>query len=337
MAARVALDVAGIGSERRSQHRKITLEVMETLALDAAEKVRSRLSNAVKDAASAPPEVIRRMIEVLARDTALEVAGPVLQHSPLLSDEFLIGVIKAPRNSGAVTAVSRRDGVSTRVSDAVAASGDDAAIAALLANDSAQIREATLDSLIDLAPSRPTWHAPLVARPKLSAGHVGKLARFVAMALVEELRKRTDLDEAASAQLADAMSKRIEEAGTRTTATTAEGTRALSMHGQGQLDEMALGEALTAGRRAFVIAALSVRSGLTEAVVHSMMSSGNAKAVTALSWKAGMSMEFAEQLQLRLAYIEPKDVLRAVYGTRYPLDDEQLEWQIKMAAEGGAQ
>ena len=337
VAVRVALDVAGIGSERRSQHRKITLEVMETLALDAAEKVRSRLSNAVKDAASAPPEVIRRVIEVLARDTALEVAGPVLQHSPLLSDEFLIGIIKAPRNTGAVTAVSRRDGVSSRVSDAVAASGDDAAIAALLANDSAQIREATLDSLIDLAPSRPTWHAPLVARPKLSAGHVGKLARFVAMALVEELRKRTDLDDEASAQLADAMSKRIEEAGTRTTATTAEGTRALAMHGQGQLDEMALGEALTAGRRAFVIAALSVRSGLTEAVVHSMMSSGNAKAVTALSWKAGMSMEFAEQLQLRLAYIEPKDVLRATYGTRYPLEDEQLEWQIKMAAEGGAQ
>ena len=87
--------------------------------------------------------------------------------------------------------------MSTRVSDAVAISGDDAAIAALLAKESAQIREATLDSLIDLAPARASWHAPLVARPKLSAGHVGKLARFVAMALVEELRKRTDLDEAA--------------------------------------------------------------------------------------------------------------------------------------------
>ena len=133
------------------------------------------------------------------------------------------------------------------------------------------------------------------------------------------------------------MSRRIEEAGTRTTATSAEGNRAMAMHGQGQLDEMALGEALTAGRRAFVMAALSVRSGLTEPVVHSMMNSGNAKVVTALAWRAGMTMEFAEQLQLRLAYIEPKDVLRAVYGTRYPLDDEQLEWQVKMFSEGGTQ
>lgn len=333
VAARVGAEVAGLSTERRSQHRRITVEVMETLALDAAEKVRRRLADAVKDAAAAPPEVVRRVIEVLARDTAHEVAGPVLEHSPLLSDEFLIGIVESPRSAGAVSAVSRRRGVSSRVSDAVASSGDDHAIAALLANESAQIREATLDRLIDMAPDKPGWHAPLVARPKLSAGHVGKLARFVAMALVEELRKRTDLDEEASTRLAEAMSRRIEESGTRTPV-SAERSRAMSMHGEGQLDELSLGEALTAGRRAFVMAALSVRSGLSEQVVHSMMSSGSAKAVTALAWKAGMTMEFAEQLQLRLAYIEPRDALRAGYGTRFPLDDEQLDWQVQMYAEG---
>ena len=49
-----------------------------------------------------------------------------------------------------------------------------------------------------------------------------------------------------------------------------------------------------------------------------------------------MSMEFAEQLQLRLAYIVPRDVLRAGYATRYPLDDEQLEWQVRKFSEGKA-
>jgi len=335
VAARVVAAVAELGTERRAQHRRITIEVMETLALDAAEKVRRRLAEAVSDVASAPPDVVRRVIEVLARDTAIEVASPVLERSPLLSEDFLVGVVQSPRNTGAVTAISRRRGVTSRVSDAVAASGDDAAIAALLANESAQIREATLDRLIDLAPDQPSWHAPLVARPKLSAGHVGKLARFVAMALVDELRKRTDLDDEASARLTDAMSRRIEEAGTGNTPVSAERTRAVNMHDQGQLDELSLSEALTAGRRAFVMAALSVRSGLTEGVVHSMMSSGNPKAVTALAWRAGMTMEFAEQLQLRLAYIEPRDVLRATYGTRYALDDEQLEWQVSMFADGG--
>lgn len=333
VASRMGAAVDSLQSERRAQHRRITVEIMETLAIDAAERVRRRLAEAVKDASQASPEVVRRVIEVLARDTAIEVAGPVLEHSPLLSDDFLVGVVSAPRNTGAVTAISRRHGVSSRVSDAISSSGDDHAIAALLANESAQIREATLDRLIDLAPEKPSWHAPLVARPKLSAGHVGKLARFVAMALVEELRKRTDLDEEASARLAEAMSRRIEEEGARNTPVSAERSRALSLHGEGNLDELSLNEALTAGRRAFVMAALSVRSGLVEGVVHSMMSSGSAKAVTALAWKAGMSMDFAEQLQLRLAYIEPRDVLRAVNGTSFPLDEEQLDWQVQMFAE----
>ncbi|GHD56665.1 hypothetical protein GCM10017083_36980 [Thalassobaculum fulvum] len=334
VAQRIGSDVAGLKNERRAQHRRITIEALEALALDTAEKVRQRLAEAVKDAESAPPEVVRRVIEVLARDTAHEVAGPVLEHSPLLSDDFLIGIVGSPANTGAVTSISRRRGVSSRVSDAVASSGDDAAIAALLANESAQIREATLDRLIDMAPEKPSWHAPLVARPKLSAGHVGKLARFVAIALVEELRQRTDLDEEASARLTEAMSRRIEEEGTRSTPASAERTRALSLYGQGELDELSLTEALTAGRRAFVMAALSVRSGLPEPVVHSMMSSGSAKVVTALAWKAGMTMEFAEQLQLRLAYIEPRDTLRASVGARFPLDDEQLDWQVQMYAEG---
>jgi len=333
VAERVGAEVAELGTERRAQHRRITIEVMESLAIDAAEKVRRRLAEAIKNADGVPPDVVRRVIEVLARDTAHEVAVPVLEHSPMLSDDFLVGIVEAPANTGAVTAVSRRRGVSSRVSDAIASSGDDSAITALLANESAQIREATLDRLIDMAPEKPGWHAPLVARPKLSAGHVGKLARFVAMALVEELRSRTDLDEEASARLTEVMSRRIEEAGGRSPA-GAERGRALSMHSDGELDELSLSEALTGGRRAFVMAALSVRSGLPEPVVHSMMSSGSAKAITALAWRAGMTMEFAEQLQLRLAYIEPRDVLRAAYGTRFPLDDEQLDWQVQMYAEG---
>src|SRR3546814_11639766 len=102
------------------------------------------------------------------------------------------------------------------------------------------------------------------------------------------------------------------------------------MQGEGKLDELSLSEALTAGRRAFVLAALSVRAGLPEATVHSMMSSGNARAVTALAWKAGMTMEFAEQLQMRLAYIEPRDVLRSAVAARYPLSAQPLVCQIRL-------
>lgn len=303
--------------ERRSQQRTLTIGVLEALALDAAVKVRARLAESIKDVDTAPAEVISGVIEVLARDAAIEVAGPVLEHSSLLSDEVLVDIIGAPSNAGSVSAISRRQGVSTRVTDAIASSGDDAAIAVLLGNESAQIREETLDRLIEQAPPKPDWHAPLVARPKLAGRQIGRLSDFVASALIEQLSQRSDLDPETSKQLQVAMAQRLEQEGKG-------GSSA-----DGGLSEEDLAQAVAAGRRAKVIATLASMTGYKEPIVHSILNSGSAKAVTSLAWKAGLSMSFAEQLQLRLAYIAERDSLRAEYGG-YPLSEEDMVWQLGM-------
>lgn len=303
--------------ERRSQQRTLTIGVLEALALDAAVKVRARLAESIKDVDTAPAEVISGVIEVLARDAAIEVAGPVLEHSSLLSDEVLVDIIGAPSNAGSVSAISRRQGVSTRVTDAIASSGDDAAIAVLLGNESAQIREETLDRLIEQAPTKPDWHAPLVARPKLAGRQIGRLSDFVASALIEQLSQRSDLDPETSKQLQVAMAQRLEQEGKG-------GSSA-----DGGLSEEDLAQAVAAGRRAKVIATLASMTGYKEPIVHSILNSGSAKAVTSLAWKAGLSMSFAEQLQLRLAYIAERDSLRAEYGG-YPLSEEDMVWQLGM-------
>ena len=54
----------------------------------------------------------------------------------------------------------------------------------LLANPSAQVREETLDLIVQRAPGRPRWHAPLVERPTLPARLAAKIAAFVADALL---------------------------------------------------------------------------------------------------------------------------------------------------------
>jgi uncharacterized protein (DUF2336 family) len=305
-----------IVDERRASQKTLTIGVLEALALDTAAKVRARLADSIKDVDNAPPEVITGVIEVLARDPAIEVAGPVLQHSTLLSDEVLVDIIQAPGNSGSVSAISRRQGVSTKVTDAIATSGDDAAIAVLLSNDSAQIREETLDRLIEEAPSKESWHAPLVARPKLAARQVGKLSEFVASALVEQLSKRSDLDPLMSEKLKAAMAQRL-EAG------------AGSAQKKPVLEESELLKAVSSGRRATVISSLADRSGFNEPVVHSILNSGSPKAVLSLAWKADLSVDFAEQLQLRLAYIAEKNVIRGNRGN-YPLTEADMTWQLGM-------
>lgn len=323
VAEKLGLFAPEVVDERRSQQRNLTISVLETLALDAAVKVRSRLADSIKDVDSAPPEVISGVIEVLARDAAIEVAGPVLEHSSLLTDEVLVDIIGAPGNTASVSAISRRQGVSTRVTDAIATSGDDAAIAVLLGNESAQIREETLDRLIEQAPPKPEWHAPLVARPKLAGRQIGRLSDFVASALIEQLSRRSDLDPETSKQLQAAMAQRLEKEGS-----AGGGRQAGGIQGGG-LSEEELAQAVASGRRAKVISTLAAMTGYKEPIVHSILNSGSAKAVTALAWKAGLSMSFAEQLQLRLAYIAERDALRAQYGS-YPLSEDDMTWQLGM-------
>ena len=100
--------------------------------------------------------------------------------------------------------------MSERLSDAVVESGDDAAVGVLLANPTAQIREDTLDRLIEAAPAKTQWHEPLVRRPKLSARHIERLSEFVASALVEQLANRADIDPEQSAHLKKLVAERLD-------------------------------------------------------------------------------------------------------------------------------
>lgn len=339
VARKVAAMTPDLSSERRESIRKLTVEVLETLALDHVDRVRQVLAEAVKDLPDAPPEMISRVIEVLARDTVLSVSGPILEHSPLLADELLVEIIRNEPVAGAIAAISRRQTVSETVSDAVVSASDDATIAGLLNNKSAQIREETLDELIDSAPEKPVLHRPLVTRPKLLGRHALSLARFVGYALVAELSKRTDLGAKASAQLAREMEKRLQEnpelaeGGAESDAILTGRERAKQMYDNGTLTEEVVRDAVSEGKRPFVLSALEYVSGLSEDAVHSLASSINPKAVVALVWKAGFSMDFAVQLQLRLANIPPEKALRPTDEGKFPLSDDQLSWQIELVSE----
>jgi uncharacterized protein (DUF2336 family) len=321
------LDVA-----QQSAARKLTVEVLTVLAQDQMTHVRRILSEALKDVAHAPPAVIRR----LAQDREIAVAGPVLQFSPLLTDADLLAIIASKPVGGALGAISRRAGVRAPVVDAVVAAadrtGDDAAITALLANSSAQIREETLDHIIDRAPDQADWHEPLVRRPKLSARAVTRLAQFVADSLIERLQSRADLDPATAEAVAAAVHSRLEGGGAAAQQTLweAESSKAAALNEQGMLGEAQVVEAIATGNRNFVVAALAVRSGLPEVAVTKVLSSRAAKAVVATVWKAGMSMSLAYQIQLRMAGIAPDKALKPGEGGRFPLGDDDLAWQVDL-------
>jgi uncharacterized protein (DUF2336 family) len=330
LARKIALLAPGLTGQEQDRLRRLTYEVLEILVRDQVTHVRQIIAEALKDVADAPPEIIQR----LARDCEIVVAGPVLQFSPLLGDSDLLEIIGGAPIPGAREAVARRRAVAMPVSEAIGASDDIAAITALLDNPSAQIREELLDRLIERAPATVAWHRPLAQRPRLPGGAALRLARFVALNLLSILRDRRDFDAETTRELAATVMRRITEEG----APEAEAApaidpakaalaRAHQLHAAGKLDDDTVAAAIR-GERGFAKAALAVLAKLPLDAVDKVLAAHSAKGVVALAWQAGLSMRTAVALQTGLAHIAPSAVIRPRADNAYPLTPEAMRWQL---------
>lgn len=333
MAHKIARLAPNLAPAAQEQANQAVFEVLQVLARDELPRIRRIIAEALKRAPNVPADVVQR----LARDPDILVARPMLEFSPLLSDEMILEIIRSQPVQGAIEAISGRDGLGEDISDAIVAVDDEAAITALLSNTSAQIREETLDSLVDRAVDVPGWHGPLVRRPKLSPRAIAGLAEFVADTLLHELQRRDDIDPATAKVVGAAVRTRIREDGgtAAETGTTDSGEvltpeeRAEQLARDGALDEDVIVDALGKGDRAFAAAGLAALARVPLEAVQQAVSMESTKGLTAFAWKAGLKMRTAVELQLRLARIAPSEVLRAKEGTDYPMSQEDMRWQLE--------
>lgn len=350
LAERIVRLAPGLTADERDRARQTAYRVLERLAQDQIPRVRQILSEALKDVADAPADVINR----LARDAEEAVAAPVLEFSPVLRDEDLLDIIGENPTTATLSAISRRARVAADVADAIAATDDVGAIAVLLANPSAQIREETLDQLIDRAEARPGWHEPLVNRPDLRHDAAVRLAHFVADRLLQVLVERQDLSPETLSEVRRVVHRRLEEddspplhrppgrpRGAADPASWMDGLivayeRALRLVEHGLLDENAVIQGLAAGDGGFTIGALAARAKVSPALVQAAVHSASGRAIAAVVWKADLSPAVSTQVQVRLAGIPPGDVVGSPDG--FGLTEAEMDWQIEMfsqiAAEG---
>ena len=311
-----------LDSDQREKAERYIADVLDILAQDQTTRVRQVLADTLKDVTHAPSAVIKR----LAKDVEDVVANPILQFSPLLSDEDLIEIIDGGCASGRLSAISRRQGLGEAVADAIVTTDDRNAVTALLENKSAQIREEMLDKLVEQAPQVEVWHKPLVERPQLSPKATRKLATFVAKTLLKTLERRAGLDEETAQMLEAEMNRRLAEEDTDDDSLA----RAEQLYASGKLDDETLSEALISGDRGLVRSGLAVRAKLPRDQVGEILTSRSAKGVTALAWKAGCSMRFAMQIQQQLGGIPPTQLLHAVNGSDYPMGDDEMLFQLNL-------
>lgn len=327
LARKIARLMPDLGEDDRLRMREGMFEILERLASDHLPRVRQILAEELKSSDRVPHEIVLK----LAHDAEAVVCVPIVQYSPLLRDEDLLEILATSKVHEAIEAISKRDAVSETVTDAVVATLDIPAVAALLANPSAQIREQTLDRIIENAAEIDSWHQPLVMRPDLSLRAVRRIAGFVASALLDTLLEKNTVEPGLASELKARVRKRIDKEDMSSEA--ADGTNAAreaveKARKDGRLNDEFVEEASIARNRMLVTEALQELSGLPHALVNRIIVSRNGKAVTALVWKAGLSMRTALMVQNHIAFVPRQNLVLARDGVHYAMAPDELQWHL---------
>lgn len=331
LAAKIGRLVPSLSKDENERLTNLAIEVLEILARDNLPRVRSIVSQEIKQATNIPHHLVRR----LAEDVEEIVSAPVLEYSPLLSGQDLLEIIAGGVSEGALTAVANRRDLAESVVDALVDIHKAGALKALLGNKSAHISEEILDKIAIIATGAVELHEPIINRENLSLRMIRRIAGFVSASLVDILIERNELNDDVASDIRRAVRKRISKDDFDEDSPDPDtgGERARQMFEQGSLDEEAVIDAIDENDKTFVRQALVLLSGLPEQAVSKMLDAGSGKAVTALAWKSGLSMWAATKLQTRIARIQPKSMIKAREGRNYPMPEADLNWYVDYFAD----
>jgi len=177
------------------KERTLAQDVVRLMAKDVEATVRKALAESLRSAARLPHDVALK----LAGDIE-EVALPILAHSPVLTDEDLIAIVR--QNAGArQEAIAARPQVSEQVADALIEDGGEQAVALLMNNAGAHISDAGFGKAIDRFPHSEAVKANMVQRARLPVTIAERLVILVSERLQEQLVATHELPPALAADL----------------------------------------------------------------------------------------------------------------------------------------
>ena len=311
-------------NELRAMSNRV-IAMLEKLAGDEVTRVRQIVAEEIKSC----PNIPKRLAVKLARDAELMVCAPVLEYSPLLSDTDLKEIIATSRVHGALEAIARRRSLDGSLADAIVATLEIPAIAQLLANPDAEIRENTLDRIIADAASIEAWHLPLVTRPALSLRAVRRIAVFVSRALIDELALRQNIDEETEHYLKARAQERIEDDAQQARSTPGDAVVAIyRAFKTGKLGDDIVAKAATLQQKEAVTLALALKTEANEKLVAQIIDAKSGKGITALCWRAGLAMRTALAIQIFVASIPPNERILPRGGIDYPMEESEMLWHL---------
>ncbi|MBL6929799.1 MAG: DUF2336 domain-containing protein [Rhodospirillales bacterium] len=331
LARKIGRLVPTLSKDETERLTQMAMEVLEILARDDLPRVRATIAEEIKRAGNVPNKLVRQM----ARDVEDIVSAPILEYSPMLSDDDLLEIIAGGCAGGALVALSRRKGLSERISGAVFNSRNVQAVAAMLSNKTANISDKTMDMIAVEGEETVEWHAPMVDRDNMPARVIRRIASFVSASLMDILIEKHQDQADVVEELRQTVRKRIDRGDFAEKEADWEPAedRAKRMKEDGKLVEDAVVRAMEQGDNAFVRYALAELSGLAFNTVTRLLNTGSGKAVTALVWKAGLSMHTAFMVQQRISHVQVTKQMRPGPKGGFPISEKDLAWYIECVAD----
>jgi uncharacterized protein (DUF2336 family) len=282
---------------------------------DLAAKVRQALAAAVADSTHLPPQAARQ----LAGDE-IEIARPVLERSPVLTDEDLVRVVRTNAMQYAL-AVAGRARVPKTVSEALVATGHEPVVARLVDDAGAKLSRSTLQRVVEDFRGSEQIHARVIRRPELPYEVVEQLIGVMG----ERLEWQLVRDRRVPAEEAKALVNAVRErAAISFTART---------HADGKLHQK-LTEELTAGRLGHERLLLFLRDGdiagleiglalharLEPTQVRNLLYHDDRRHLAALCIAAGLATPHYITLRMAMELAEETTSLRSPAPKGYPAD-----------------
>ena len=263
-------------------------EVIARLTEEIEEASRAELSRRLAHSNNAPPKVV----QMLAFDDSIEVAGPVLQFSPRLDVKSLIANIRS-KGQPHLLAISQRHSVPIEVTDELVTRGNQEVVQSVAANGGARFSDFGFRQMIKRSETDAVL-AERVGLRKEIPPHM--FAQLIAKASDEVRRKlereRPELAAAIQASVSNAAGKLY------------------SKFGPGQGSYLALKQTVTEAHKA---GRLNQKSILTDALAHKFE-----EVVIGMSLLCALPLEVVEQMLTRQ---QPRHDPGAVEGARILVGD----------------
>lgn len=182
--------------------RKAADEVLRFMSADAADLVRKALATTLKNSPHLPRDVALR----LAQDID-EIAIPILEGSPVFEEVDLIAIVRAG-TPGKQIAVARRDGLSAAVAETIVDHGVEEAVAAVAANDGAELDAAAMSRALNRFGGSPAVTGALIDRSSLPPQVSERLVSLISDEALRRLARRHALPPQLAVELAEGARER---------------------------------------------------------------------------------------------------------------------------------